>query len=306
MRVLLLNAAHSVLQNQCLSMENRTVLLLGRHNQLRCGPTLTINDTMSAPPVMLQGPTVETLSHCLQEVDSIDNVVGCAFSCSDDKDVHGHLQQVSDKSKEFLFALRRYFAAKGAADVEKAMLDKVGKMVFVSMCSSVVRAELKSAHTCCLKSSMLCHRLVYNENLLGPEEKDDKNCDDVQFIGTSASAVKRVRRSARSDSEFSHIKSQDVDLRIWSGEGSLVHEFDVNFPAFNMPTYDDSSGGSLHTLIALLHHSNAELHRDIVTELHNCHKLASQYAVEYDQRFAMPRAACRKAGGDADAVLFPS
>jgi SLT domain-containing protein len=73
-----------------------------------------------------------------------------------------------------------------------------------------------------------------------------------------------------------------------------------------MPTNNDGGGGSLHTLIALLHHSNAELHRDIVTELHNCHKLASQYAVEYDQRFAMPRAACRKAGGDANAVLLPS
>ena len=306
MRVLLLNAAHSVLQNQCLSLENRTVLLLGRHNQLRCGPTLTINDTISAPPMMLQGPTVDTLSHCLQDVDSIDNLVGCAFSCSDDKDVHVHLQEVSDKSKEFLFALRRYFAAKGAADVEKAMLEKVGKMVFVSMCSSVVKAEVRLAHTCCMKSSMLCHRLVYNENLLGPEEKDEKHCDDVQFIGTTASAVKRVRRSSRTDSEFSHIKSQDVDLQIWSGEGSLVHEFDVNFPAFNMPANDDSSSGSLHKLLACLHQSNAELHRDIVTELDNCNKLAREYAVEYEQRFSMPRTACRKAPGDADAVLLPS
>jgi hypothetical protein len=290
MRVMLLNAAHCMLQSQCLSMENRTVLLLGRHNQLRCGPILTINDTISAPPLMLRGRAVETLCHCLQDLDSIDNVVGCAFTCSDDKDVHVHLQEVSDKSKEFMFALRKYFAARGTADVEKAMLDKAGKMVFVSMCSSVVKADLKSPHSSCMKSSMLCHRLVYNENLLGAEEKDEKNCDDVQFIGTTPSAVKRVRRSSRaSDSEFSHIKSQDVDLRIWSGEGSLVHEFDVNFPAFNMPANDHSSSRCLKPLLACLHNSNTELHRDILTELQYCQQLACQYADEYARRSVMPR-----------------
>ena len=95
---------------------------------------------------------------------------------------------------------------------------------------------------CCMKSSIVCHRVVYTENLLGPEEQEEKNGDDVQYIGTTGSAAKRPRRSARaSDSEFSHIKSQEVDLRIWAGEGSLVHEFDVNFPEFNKSLYSNCS-----------------------------------------------------------------
>lgn len=303
MRLMLLNAAHAVLQNQCISGDNRTVLLLGRHTQLRCGPTLTVNDTITTPPITCPGSSVETISHCFQELDAIDSIVGCAFVVYDDP----HVADVSDRSKEFLLALRKYFVAKGVADVEKSMTDKASKLVFISMWCGVVKAENKLSHSCCLKTSILCHRVIYNENLLVPEEREEKNGDDVQFIGTTASAVKRARRSVRaSDGEFSHIKSQDVDLRIWSGEGSLVHEFDFNFPAFNMPVDDASSSGNLQGLFNRMEKTNTELHADILVELEYCQQLARKYSVEYDRRQVLPAASGRKAAVEIDSALRPS
>jgi hypothetical protein len=303
MRVLLLNSANCVLQNQCISGDNRTVLLLGRLTQLRFGPTLTINDTITVPAMMLQGSSVDTLSHCFQELDAVDSIVGCAFVVNNDH----HLQDVSDRSKEFLLALRKYLVSKGVADVEKAMVEKASKLVFFSMWGGLVRAEAKFLHSRCMKSSILCHRIVYSENLLGPEEKEEKNSDDVQFIGTTASATKRARRSVRaSDSEFSHIKSQDVDLRIWSGEGSLVHEFPVNFPAFNMPADDPSSSGNLKDLLNRLENDNSELHRDVLTELEHCQQLVRQYGIEHDRRIGLPSTSSRRLAVNIDSVLRPS
>jgi hypothetical protein len=303
MRLLLLNSAHCVLQHQCISGDTRTVLLLGRHTQLRFGPTLTINDTITAPVMMLQGSSVETLSHCFQELEVADSIVGCAFVVN----YEHHLQEVSDRSKEFLLALRKHLVSKGVADVERAMLEKANKLVFISMWCGLVRAEAKFQHSRCLKSSMLCHRIVYSENLLGPEDKEEKNSDDVQYIGTTASATKRARRSVRaSDSEFSHIKSQDVDLRIWSGEGSLVHEFPVNFPAFNMPADDASSSGKLKDLFNRLENDNTELHKDVLTELEHCQKLVHQYGIEHERRVGLPSTSSKRAAVSIDSILRPS
>jgi hypothetical protein len=300
MRVLLLNAAHSVLQNQCISLENRVILLLGRHSQLRCGPTLTVHDTLTAPAMLLNGSSVDALSHCLQQFQTVDSIVGCAFVVND------LLHDVSEKSKEFFMALRKYFNAKGNVDVERAILDKANKMVFISMWSGTLKAEVRAHHSFCMKSSILCHRVVYSESLLGPEEKDEKIGDDVQFMGTSSSAAKRVRRSRASDSEFSHIKSQDVDLRIWSGEGSLVHEFEVNFPAFNMPADDASSSGNLQHVLTSLQKSNTELQKDISAELRHCQKLTQEYEHEYKLRAVVPSSNGIRMAGDLDSGLRPS
>jgi hypothetical protein len=300
MRVLLLNAAHSVLQNQCISLENRAILLLGRHSQLRCGPTLTVHDTLTAPAMLLNGSCVDALSHCLHQLQTVDSIVGCAFVVND------LLHDVSEKSKEFFMALRKYFNAKGNVDVERAMLDKANKMVFISMWSGTLKAETRAPNSFCMKSSILCHRVVYSESLLGPEEKDEKIGDDVQFMGTSSSAAKRVRRSRASDSEFSHIKSQDVDLRIWSGEGSLVHEFEVNFPAFNMPADDASSSGNLQHVLTSLQKSNTELQKDISAELQHCQKLTQQYEHEYSLRAVVPSSNGKRMTGDLDSGLRPS
>jgi hypothetical protein len=244
---------------------------------------------------------VDSLSHCLQELENVDSVVGCAFISND------LLPDVSEKSKELFVALRRYFTAKGNVDVERAMLDKANKLVFISMWGGVVKAEARATHSCCMKASLLCHRVTYSENLLAPEDKDEKISDDVQYVGTTGSAAKRVRRSARtSDSEFSHIKSQDVDFRIWSGEGSLVHEFDVNCPAFIMPADDASSSGSLKHVLACVQKSNAEIHKDIRAELNHCQKLAEQYEYEYGLRaVALPEDGKRMAG-ILDSTLRPS
>ena len=303
MRVLLLNTAHCVLQNQCISGDHRITLLLGRHSQLRRGPTLTVHDTITAPVMMLQNLSVETLSHCFQELEGVDRVVGCAFVVGNEH----HLQDVSDRSKEFLLALRKYYVAKGSSDVERAMVEKANKMVFISMWGGSVKAEVKLPHSCCMKSSIVCHRVVYSENLLGPEEQEENNGDDVQYIGTTGSAAKRPRRSARvSDHEFSHIKSQEVDLRIWAGEGSLVHEFDVNFPEFNMPADDPSSSGNLNGLFDSLKKANTALHKDVLTELERCQQLARQYTIAYDERFGVPSTSSRMAAVDTDSVLRPS
>ena len=303
MRLMLLNAAHAVLQNQCISGDNRTVLLLGRHNQLRCGPTLTVNDTITAPPITWPGSSVETIAHCFQELEAVDCVVGCAFVVHDEL----HVSDVSDRSKEFLLALRKYFVAKGVADVEKSMMDKASKLVFISMWCGVVKAELRQSHTCCLKTSILCHRVIYSENLLGPEEREEKNGDDVQFIGTTGSAAKRARRSVRtSDGEFSHIKSQEVDLRVWSGEGSSVHELDFNFPAFNMPVDDAGSSGKLQGVFNRMEKNNTELHADILVELEYCQQLARRYSIDYERRQVLPAAISRKAAAEMDSALRPS
>jgi hypothetical protein len=302
MRVLLLNSAHSVLQNQCISCENRTILLLGRHSQLRCGPTLTIHDTLTIPPMLFNSASaVDVLSHCLQELDTVECIVGCAFVIND------HLHDVSEKSKEFFMALRRNLAAKGTVDVEKAMQEKANKTVFFSMWSGVVKAETKSTYSSCMKASILCHRVIYSESLIGPEEQDEKFGDDVQYVGTTGSAAKRPRRSARSsDGEFSHIKSHDVDFRIWAGEGSLVHEFDVNCPAFNMPADDASSSGNLKHVLISIQKSNTELHNDILAELKNCLKLAQLYKCEYDLRAEDPMFVCKRMTEDIDSILKPS
>jgi hypothetical protein len=298
MRALLLNSVHCALQNQCISGDIRMVLLLGRHSQLRCGPTITVNDTLTTPATMLPSLAIDSLSHCLQEFEALDSIVGCAFVINHHDRL---LQEVADKCKDFLVAVRRYLVAKGTVDVHKAMLDKTSKLIFVSMWGGVVRAEAKMPHSCCFKSSFLCHRVVYNEKLLGPEANDEKISGDVQYIGTSTSAVKRTRRSSRtSESEFSHIKSQDVDFRIWSGEGSMVHEFDVDFPAFVMPASDSGISGNLHSLFASLEQSNTGLHNDILTELDHCKHLACQYGVEYDRRSAMPCAAHNSNSWDLD------
>jgi hypothetical protein len=244
---------------------------------------------------------VDSLSLCLQELGSVEAIVGCAFVTND------HFHDVSEKSKEFFKALRRYFSTKGSVDVEKAMLEKANKVVFISMWSGVVKAEARASHSFCMKSSLLCHRVIYSETLLGPEEKDCKISDDVQYVGTTGSAAKRPRRTSRtSDSEFSHIKSQDVDFRIWSGEGSLVHEFDVNCPAFNMPADDASSSGNLKQVLASIQKSNIELHNDISVELKNCQKLAQQYRYEYDMRVVEPNPDGNRMVGSSDSMLRPS
>ena len=297
MRVLLLNAAHSVLQNHCISGDIRTTLLLGQHTQLRNGPTVTINDTIAAPPVSLPS---QTLSNCLRELENFDSIVGCAFLINDETRL---LEEVSEKSKEFLIALRKCFVAKGIADVEKAMLDKASKLVFISLWGGVLKTEARTPYSSCMKSSILCHRVAYSENLLGPESKDEHTSDDIQFIGTTASA-KRKRGARASDSDFSHIKSQDVDLRIWSGEGSLVHDFDKNFPAFVMPALDVGVSGKLHGLFTRLEKSNTELHEDIVTELEHCRHLAREYGKDFDLRSGLSSATNRRPTSDCDASLM--
>ena len=291
MRVLLLNAAHSVLQNQCISGDIRTTLLLGRHTQSRLGPTVTINDTCTAPAAVVPNVAVETLSTCLQELDSVEGLVGCAFFINDENHV---LEEVSEKSKEFLMALRKCFVAKGTADVEKVMLEKANKLVFFSLWGGVLKTDARIACSFCMKSSIMCHRVMYTEKLLGPEAKDEKTSDDVQFMGTTSSAIKRKRGVRVSESDFSHVKSQDVDLQIWSGEGSLVHEFDVNFPAFIMPAGDAGFSGQLHGLCIRLDQSNIDLHKDISTELERCHELVREYCNEFDLRSGMSPATSRK------------